>query len=168
MARPLSHPHSIVPRLASWPMQGSRAGARGTGMRTLRPCSHARPLGNPQSHPPCKPSNSHPCLQLVLNLSAALRSLERWSVGLGFEPQLDALRGLVGLPPQAHCHTLFLDYGTLVQPWVCEQTLTGESGNTAPWQSVVRSGPSLYSCYQSRRSTLPAPPRSRKHHPSVS
>ena len=38
-------------------------------------------------------------LQLVLNLTAAFTSFERWSVCLGIEHQLDELRASVGLPP---------------------------------------------------------------------
>jgi hypothetical protein len=37
-------------------------------------------------------------IRLVINISAAFSAFERWSVGLGVEHQLSALRRAVGLP----------------------------------------------------------------------
>lgn len=65
-------------------------------------------------------------IKLVLNITAACSSFQRWTVGLGIEPQLNALRGAVGLPALQFSHTLNLDYDSLVKPWLCEQTLTCE------------------------------------------
>ena len=38
-------------------------------------------------------------LQLVLNVAAAFSTFQRWTVGLGIEHQLNALRVAVGLAP---------------------------------------------------------------------
>jgi tryptophan 2,3-dioxygenase len=94
----------------------------------------------------------HSLLKLVLNVSAALAPFGRWSVGVGLEPQVDALRAAVGLPPlmmttgeeedsegsdesegparrgrRSHRRRLFLDYAALVRPEVVERTLTGHT-----------------------------------------
>ncbi|EFN57798.1 hypothetical protein CHLNCDRAFT_143159 [Chlorella variabilis] len=66
-------------------------------------------------------------IKLVLNITAALSSFQRWTVGLGIEPQLNSLRAAVGLPALQFTHTLNLDYDSLVKPWLCEQTLTCET-----------------------------------------
>jgi len=39
------------------------------------------------------------CVQLVLNITAAFSSFQRWTVGLGIEHQLQQLQATVGLPP---------------------------------------------------------------------
>ncbi len=65
-------------------------------------------------------------IKVVINLtSAAFGSFQRWSVGLGLEPQLNTLRSAVGLPlldysPKTH----WLDYSAIVRPEVCLKTLT--------------------------------------------
>lgn len=68
-------------------------------------------------------------IKLVLNLSSAFQSFQRWSVGLGIENQLDELRSAVGLPglyQRGQMHVTFLDYHSLVRPDIVERTLTDE------------------------------------------
>ena len=66
-------------------------------------------------------------IKLVINLtSTAFGAFQRWSVGLGLEPQLNALRKAVGLTPLVFSHTVWLDYLALVRPEVVERTLTGK------------------------------------------
>lgn len=45
------------------------------------------------------PTERNGLVRIVLNLTAAFSAFERWSVCLGIEWQLDALRQAVGLPP---------------------------------------------------------------------
>lgn len=71
-----------------------------TGVRRWRPRAPASDLRRiPHCPPrfPTTPSAALP-LQLVLNITAALSSFQRWTVGLGIEPQLNSLRAAVGLP----------------------------------------------------------------------
>jgi tryptophan 2,3-dioxygenase len=64
-------------------------------------------------------------IKVVINLtSTAFGSFERWSVGLGLEPQLNTLREAVGLPTIEFQHTYWLDYSAIVRPEVCTKTLT--------------------------------------------
>ncbi|KAL4539440.1 hypothetical protein Ndes2437B_g02184 [Nannochloris sp. 'desiccata'] len=64
-------------------------------------------------------------IKVVINLtSTAFGSFERWSVGLGLEPQLNTLREAVGLPKIGFQHTYWLDYSAIVRPEVCKKTLT--------------------------------------------
>lgn len=58
--------------------------------RRYCPSYHAR-LPATIPFPPCQ-------VRIVLNLCAAFSSFQRWSVGLGVEHQLNALRAAVGLP----------------------------------------------------------------------
>lgn len=67
-------------------------------------------------------------VKVVLNLTGVANAhFQRWSVGLGLEPQLNSLREAVGLPPLRFAHTAWLDYNALVRPEVVERTLTGEA-----------------------------------------
>jgi len=64
-------------------------------------------------------------IKVVINLTnTAFGSFERWSVGLGLEPQLNTLREAVGLPKIKFQHTYWLDYSAIVRPEVCKKTLT--------------------------------------------
>jgi tryptophan 2,3-dioxygenase len=109
--------------------------------------------GATSTPPPPASAPPHCLLKLVLNLSAAFASFDRWTVGLGLEPQLDALRAAVGLGPMSggngdngsngnnntsanadqnknsknknhQNQRLFLDYNRLVRPELVEKTLT--------------------------------------------
>lgn len=68
-------------RLVSWAARAASC----RSIRSLRLILHPTPP--PQPH-----------LQLVINISSAFAAFERWSVGLGVEHQLSALRRAVGLP----------------------------------------------------------------------
>ncbi|KAL4425507.1 hypothetical protein ABPG75_009523 [Micractinium tetrahymenae] len=65
-------------------------------------------------------------VKLVINITAAFNSFQRWTVGLGIEHQLQDLQAAVGLAPTQYPHRPNLDYASLVRPWLCEQTLTCE------------------------------------------
>jgi tryptophan 2,3-dioxygenase len=66
-------------------------------------------------------------IKTVLNITSVFHgNFQRWTVGLGLEPQLNELRAAVGLDPLSFCHSVFLDYNALVRPHVAEETLTKE------------------------------------------
>ena len=75
-------------------------------------------------------------VKLVLNLSTAFSTFQRWSVGLGIEPQMQELRNIVGVSPPSTTMTMttttsfplqyYLDYQALVRPDVVLSTLTSE------------------------------------------
>jgi tryptophan 2,3-dioxygenase len=87
----------------------------------------------------------------VRALSLAFARFESWSVGLGIEPQIDSLREVVGLPPQARkSRDKYLDYTQVVRPEVPETTYTTEvhpnpedyffrtvNGSTDCWAFVI-------------------------------
>lgn len=68
-------------------------------------------------------------IKVIINLTTiAFGSFQRWTVGLGIEPQLNSLREAVNLSPLPITHHHFLDYERLVRPKVVEGTTVDHHG----------------------------------------
>lgn len=75
---------------------GKRYDTAGPVERNVPPVLPSSCVG---SLPPDRPLPLPPSPQLVINITAAFGSFQRWTVGLGIEHQLQALQAAVGLPP---------------------------------------------------------------------
>ena len=102
---------------------------------TLQKASEDDEIG-PPTHPSIphktKPSTPtpHKHTQVIRNVTNAVEALVAgWTVGLGLEAQLNALRESVGLPrlPALDAFSAFLDYRRLVRPEVVAATYEDEA-----------------------------------------